>query len=100
MTRRLGHTRAALRRILPNLTGAFLRAQIQATAEAAAGEGIGSLAVFARVIDRHGDRLDDEQLAGLAGALAEDLPLDLSAGEGAELADAVRGAFEDAGGVA
>lgn len=73
----LAHTRAALRRMIPGLPGAFLRNAIQRTAEEAAAEGIGSLAIFARVIDRHGDRLDDEQLAALAGALAEDLPMSL-----------------------
>jgi hypothetical protein len=92
---RLERTRATLRRILGGPAEAWLRAAIAHGAEVAATEGIGSLAVFARVIHGYADRLTDDQLAAISGALAEDLPIGPVAEE--SLVDLVRAAFEEAG---
>lgn len=79
---RLPSLRLALRRLFPG--NAFLRAQIQRTAETAAADG--SLVAAARVLGQYGDRLTDEQFLAISDALGDDIPV---TGDGYEAAEEV-----------
>jgi hypothetical protein len=96
LIRLMPSTRLALRRLLPGASKAWLRSSILRTAELAAGESLGSLVVFARIIDRHVGDLTDAEMLALGDAIGDDLSVTGQAFD--DMAEAVLKSFEVGGG--